>query len=177
MHKFMLGLFVCLFFFAPDGFAQKEKCPAGSTFVGNLEGAGSYNNNLNSRPNVVLPAGFVLNESYRQPTLQSFGGGSDARSTMQASEVPAGLFIAPYGTEDHDKGWAVHTPELAPAVWKGNIISQFKFSLTLYCTTGSGALAATTGGCNVKVPVCAVSAAKAGVHKKTGTQPAANKND
>jgi hypothetical protein len=84
--------------------AQKDKCPAGSTFVGNLEGTGSFNNNLNSRPNVVLRAAFVLNESYRQPTLESFGGGSDPRSTMQASEVPAGLFIAPYGTEDHDKG-------------------------------------------------------------------------
>jgi hypothetical protein len=175
--KLTIMLSICLSFLVPGCFAQKEKCPAGATFVGNLEGAGAFNSNLNSRPNVLLPVGFVLNESYHQSTLQSFGGGSDARSTMQASEVPAGLFIAPYGTEDHDKGWAVHTPELAPAVWKGNLISQFKFSLTLYCTTGSGEIDRTTGGCNVKVPVCAIPAAKTGVHKKTDTQPAANKND
>jgi len=177
MGKLVTILLVCLFFVVPDSFAQKEKCPAGATYVGNLEGAGAFKSNLNSRPNVVLPAGFVLSETYHQSTLQSFGGGSDARSTMQASEVPAGLFIAPYGTEDHDKGWAVHSPELAPAVWKGNLITQFKFSLTLYCTTGSGEIDRTTGGCNVKVPVCAVPAAKAGVHKKTGTQPTANKDN
>jgi hypothetical protein len=134
--------------------AQADKCPTGTKYIGNLYGAGAYNSNLNARPDVLLPPGIKLDQSKHQTTLRPFGGGSDARSNMQASEVPAGLFIAPYGTEDHNKGWAVHSPALLPATWDGYSIKQFKFTLTLYCTTGSGVPDQFTGGCNVNVPVC-----------------------
>jgi hypothetical protein len=142
--------------FVPIG--ALAQCPAGAKHVGDLYGEGAYNSNLNAVKDVVLPAGIKLDANYKQATIKTFGGGSDARSNMQASEVPAGLCIQPSGTEDHDKGWAVHSPSLAPATWDGYTIKQFKFSLTLYCTTGSGEIDRTTGGCNVKVPVYAVEA-------------------
>jgi len=135
--------------------AQADKCPTGTQFIGNLYGAGSFNSNLNARPDLLLPPNIQLDQSKHQSSVRGFGGGSDARSNLQASEIPAGLFVAPYGTEDHNKGWAVHSPALVPATWDGYTIKQFKFTMTLYCTVGSGEVDRFVGGCNVNVPVCA----------------------
>ena len=52
---------------------------------------------------------------------------------------------------------------------KTNTISQYKFGIRLYCTTGSGEVDRTTGGCNAKMAVyykpLAVTAAKASAKK------------
>jgi hypothetical protein len=135
-------------------FAQADKCPTNSKFVGNIEGQGSFNNNLNSHREVALPEGIVLDSTKLQTALKPAGGGSDSRSDMPASAVPAGIFIAPYGSEDHEKGWAIHSPTLVPAPGIGNKIKQFRFGLTLYCTTGSGEIDRFVGPCYVRVPVC-----------------------
>ena len=135
-------------------FAQAGKCPAGSKFVGNIEGEGSFDKNLNSHREVALPEGTVLDSAKQQTALKPAGGGSDSRSDMPASAVPAGIFIAPYGSEDHEKGWAIHSPTLVPATGIGNQIKQFRFGLTLYCTTGSGEIDRFVGPCYVRVPVC-----------------------
>jgi len=156
MNRNLFRFGVILALFLGLALSVRAQCPANAQYIGELNGEGSFNNNLNSTPNVVFPANIKLDPNYKQTTLKAFGGGSDSRSTMQASEVPAGICIAPHGTEDHDKGWAVHSPSFQPATWDGYTIKQFKFALTLYCTTGSGAVDATTGGCNVKVPVYAV---------------------
>ncbi len=145
--------------------AARAQCPAGAVHVGDLYGEGAFNSNLNATKDVLLPAGIKLDPNYHQPTVKAFGGGSDARSNMQASEIPAGICIAPNGTEDHNKGWAIHSPSLAPATWDGYTIKQFKFSIALYCTTGSGEIDRTTGGCNVRVPVYVVEAKQTGQRK------------
>jgi hypothetical protein len=134
--------------------AQAEKCPKGSKFVGNIEGQGSFNKNLNMHQDVVLPEGVALDSAKQQTTLKPAGGGSDSRSDMPASSVPAGIFINPYGSEDHEKGWAIHSPTLVTAAGPGSQTSRLKFGLTLYCTTGSGEIDRFVGDCFVKVPVC-----------------------
>lgn len=146
--------------------SARAQCPSNAKHIGDLYGEGAFNSNLNATEDVLLPAGTQLDSNYQQATVKAFGGGSDARSDMQASQLPAGICIAPNGTEDHDKGWAIHSPSLKPATWSGYTIKQFEFSLALYCTTGSGEVDRTTGGCNVRVPVYVVEAKRA-THKAT----------
>jgi hypothetical protein len=172
LHSGPSPLLVYFFFgiaaFRP-AFAQADKCPAGSKFVGNIEAEGSFNKNLNSHREVALPEGTILDSTKQQTALKPAGGGSDSRSDMPASSIPAGIFIVPYGSEDHEKGWAIHSPTLVAATGIRNEIKQFKFGLTLYCTTGSGEIDRFVGPCYVRVTVC-IFEAKSVPNKKADTR-------
>lgn len=149
-----LGVLACS---APVGFAQCD----GLRHAGDAYGTGSYQSDLKAFREVLLAPNVKLDTSYHQPKIDAVANGkSEARSRLVASEVPAGICIVPSGDETANHGWAVgdgYEPriQLLPAVWDSNTntISQYKFGIRLYCTTGSGALDATTGGCNAKVAV------------------------
>jgi hypothetical protein len=138
------------------------QCPSGLVSVGRIYGAGSFGNNYVAFQEVLLTPNIHIDQSYRQSSIGPVANGkSDARSHFTVSQVPAGIFITPGGDDSASHGWAVGdgpSPviQLAPAAWdlQTNSISQYKFGMRLYCTTGSGEYDRTTGGCNVHVDVC-----------------------
>lgn len=134
---------------------SEGQCPEGLTYAGLLEGEGSFGHNFNGTRELLLPPYTKIDRSYRQTQLKAFGGGSDARSPMLSSDIPGGLYVVPTGTEDHEKGWSVHSPYFRPSVADDqDRVKQWAFGLTLYCTVGSGETDRLVGGCNVKVLVC-----------------------
>lgn len=134
--------------------ANAQCSDPGLKHAGTLYIDGSFNNNGNGTKEVLLPKGVVkLDDSFHQTSLKAFGGGSDARSPLQPSQIPAGICIVATGAEDHEKGWAVHSPSLHVVSDDGERVTQRGFSMTLYCTVGSGEIDRTVGGCNAKVEV------------------------
>jgi hypothetical protein len=92
---------------------------------------------------------------FQQSSIHPENGQSDAHSPLTAQQIPKGIYIVPYGSNDHEKGWAVHSPELKGVEWDDNAtITRYVFGMTLYCTTGSGEADRFVGGCNVNVDVC-----------------------
>jgi hypothetical protein len=134
--------------------ARAQCSDPGLKFAGELGVEGSFNNNGNRTQEVSLPVGAVnIDTTFHQTSLKAFGGGSDARSPLQASQIPAGICIVATGTEDHEKGWAVHSPYFHVVADDGVRVTQRAFGMTLYCTVGSNELDRTVGGCNAKVQV------------------------
>jgi hypothetical protein len=135
--------------------SSQQKCPPGLIYAGTIYGAGSYMANFYGRGEVLLPSNVRLDSSYRQDSINPANGKSDARSSLTAGEVPAGIFLYPHGADDHEKGWSVVSPVLSAIAWDSEQrITRFAVSAQLYCTTGSSVLDATVGGCNVGVDVC-----------------------
>lgn len=140
--------------------ASHAQCD-GLKHAGQVGGEGAFGSNLYAFKEILLPANIKLDTSFHQPSISAVANGkSDARSRLVASEVPAGICIVPSGDNNANHGWAVGDGQeprisLVPAVWdtNTNTISQYKFGIRLYCTTGSGELDRTTGGCNAKVDV------------------------
>jgi hypothetical protein len=159
MRNQWIALFIILAVVACSGIAFAQ-CN-GLQYVGQLYGQGSFNSNYYGFREVLLPTNAKIDSSYHQPSIAAVANGkSDARSRLVASEVPAGICIAPSGDNNAAHGWSVGDGadpriQLAPATWdmSTNTITQYKFGMRLYCTTGSGELDRTTGGCNVKVDV------------------------
>jgi len=149
-----VGVLACS---APVSFAQCD----GLQYAGEAHGEGSFGSNLYGFGEVILPSNIKLDTSYHQTAIGAVANGkSAARSRLVASEVPAGICIVPTGDNTANHGWAVGDGaepriQLIPASWdmKTNTITQYKFGIRLYCTTGSGELDRTTGGCNAKVAV------------------------
>jgi hypothetical protein len=163
MRVVRLPLFVLGLIFFCGCLPSYAQCPGGFTATEKpLYGEGDSRHNFAEYREVLLPVNVRIDRSYHQPALGRVANGqSDARSRLVVSEVPAGLYIIPGGDDRANHGWAVGDgPEpriqLAPAAWDyaTNTITQYKFGMRLYCTTGSSVVDATTGGCNVKVTVC-----------------------
>lgn len=133
----------------------------GFQYVGQLYGEGSFNSNYYGFREVLLPANAKIDTSYHQPSIAAVANGkSDARSRFVASEVPPGICIVPAGDNKANHGWSVGDGAeprvlLSPGAWDmaTNTITQYKFGMRLYCTTGSGEIDRLAGGCNVKVDV------------------------
>jgi hypothetical protein len=153
-NKMKQSFFVICILLAP-GLAQSQ-CPGGLNYAGQLGVEGSFNNNGTGSHSLNLPPNAHIDRSYQQTgALKAYGGGSDARSPLQVSQVPPGIYIHATGTEDHNKGWSVANPKLdAISFDSEERVTQWTFSMGLYCTVGSGEIDRTVGGCNVKVDVC-----------------------
>src|SRR5215475_7114658 len=75
---------------------------------GYLDIEGRYGTNGTGKMETLLPRDAInLDTSFHQPSLKQYGGGSDTKSPLQPSQIPAGICIVASGTEDHNKGWAV----------------------------------------------------------------------
>jgi hypothetical protein len=108
----------------------------------------------NGHPQVTFPANARIDSSFQQASVHPENGQSDAHSPLTAQQIPKGIYIVPYGSDDHEKGWAAHSPELKGIEWDDNAtITRYVFGMTLYCATGSGEADRLVGGCNVYVDV------------------------
>jgi hypothetical protein len=137
------------------GRANAQCSDPGLKHAGTLYVAGSFNSNGNARPEILLPRGEVrLDQTFHQTAVRKEGGGSDSHSQLQVSQIPPGICIVASGTEFAiEKGWAVHSPALRVTDDDGERVLQRGFSMTLYCTVGSGIQDMGVGGCNAKVDV------------------------
>jgi hypothetical protein len=137
------------------GFAQDNKCPQGFNFAGRLYGSGSYGSNFAHRVEIQFPPNVRIDSSYQQGSVHAENGQSDAHSRLSPQAIPKGIHIVPFGSDDHEKGWAVDDPELKGIAWDDDgRITRYGFGMQLYCTTGSGEADRIVGGCNVDVDVC-----------------------
>jgi hypothetical protein len=135
--------------------AKAQCSDPGLKVAGTMYVDGSFNHNGNARPEVLLPRGVVkLDQTFHQTSLKAFGGGSDARSPLKPSDIPAGICIVATGTEwGREKGWAVHSPSLRVTDDDGEHVTQRGYSMNLYCTVGSDIRDMGDGGCNAKITV------------------------
>lgn len=145
--------FICVL--ASISLAQDNKCPQGFTFAGRLYGSGSYGSNFAHRIEIQFPPNARIDSSYQQAAVHAENGQSDAHSRLNPQAIPKGIHIVPFGSDDHEKGWAVDDPELKGVAWDDDgRITRYGFGMQLYCTTGSGEADRFVGGCNVDVDVC-----------------------
>jgi hypothetical protein len=145
--------FVCVF--AALCIAQDNKCPQGFNFAGRLYGSGSFGSNFAHRVEIQFPPNVRIDSSYQQGSVHAENGQSDAHSRLNPQAIPKGIHIVPFGSDDHEKGWAVDDPELKGIAWDDDgRITRYGFGMQLYCTTGSGEADRIVGGCNVDVDVC-----------------------
>lgn len=146
MKRFrILALLVACVAFSQIGLSQT--CPQGLEYIGRIYADGAQE--VKTHNSVLLPPRFRLDKTYQQTTVVAAGGG--AGSTLQASEIPAGIQITPSG----NKEWAVSEPKLEVVKEENDQVIQRQLSMYLYCSRGSGELAKLEGGCNVQVDVCA----------------------
>ena len=135
--------------------AQENRCPNGFVFAGRLYGSGGFGSNFAHRVEVQFPLYARIDQNYQQNSVHAENGQSDAHSRLNPKAIPSGINILPYGSDDHEKGWAVNNPELKGVAWDNEgLITRFAFGMQLYCTTGSGEQDRVVGGCNVDVDVC-----------------------
>ncbi len=134
--------------------ASAQCSDPGLKLAGEMSVEGTFNKNANATKEVLLPEGIVeFDQTFHQTTLKASGGGSDARSTLQPSDIPAGICIVASGNEENEKGWAVHSPSLRVATDDVTRVTRRSFIMTLYCTVGSNELDRLVGPCAVKVRV------------------------
>jgi len=104
---------------------------------------------------ITFPPNARIDSSYQQGAVHAENGQSDAHSSLKPQAIPKGIHIVPFGSDDHQKGWAVADPELKGTAWDDDgRITRYGFGMQLYCTTGIGEADRVVGGCNVDVDVC-----------------------
>src|SRR5262249_6758168 len=92
--------------------AAQSNCPADFKYVGTLSGSGSYGQPFDEVTELRLPRNANFDRSYQQSSLQATNGQSGAKSSLSAKDIPGGLYIVAYGSNDAEKGWAVSEPHL-----------------------------------------------------------------
>jgi hypothetical protein len=142
MAKFLV--FGGIMFLAATLIGQPPPKDPSFVYLGHLYGE-SNSGNYQQNQEVLLPAGFQLDKSYHQSTVNCCGGG--ATSNMQASQIPAGIHIS----IDGGHYWSVPSaPVLAPAkISDDDRILQWKLIVPMYCGPNPPV------GCNIKVDVWA----------------------
>ena len=154
MRKLLILTFLGLSAFVSAGVAQ-NRCPAGFRFAGRLHGEGSFGSNFNQRAEVTFAPSPRIDKTYQQDSVHAENGQSDAHTNLRPENIPHGIRIVPFGSDDHEKGWAVLEPELKGVEFDDeDRVTRYAFGMHLYCTTGSGEADRFVGGCDVNVDVC-----------------------
>lgn len=93
-----------------------------------------------------VPEGRVLDESYHQTQEGVFAGG-DARPVMNASDVPAGLYVKGVGF----KSWAIFKPE---KITLSKNPERIAYDIKVYCHSGNTVIGP-INSCGTGAVVCA----------------------
>jgi len=130
----------------------QNSCPADLRYVGTLSGSGSYGQNFNGIKEVRLPEHANIDKSYKQQNrLRATNGKGKAKSNLTAKDIPAGIHIIAYGTNDLEKGWAVSEPQLR-IVKNNDGDTDYLFGMRLFCSVPGDSRM--YGTCSVSVDVC-----------------------
>lgn len=129
----------------------QSNCPAEFRYVGTMSASGSSADTFNGIKEVRLPKNVSLDKSYQQSQFKATNGKGGAKSNMTAKDVPAGIELVAYGTEDFDKGWAVSEPHLR-IVKREDGSTDFLFGMRLFCSAPQDSRY--YGTCQVSVDIC-----------------------
>jgi hypothetical protein len=120
--------------------------------VGTLYGSGSNGAPFNQVVEMRLPMNATLDRSFKQASFKATNGKGGATSTLTGQNIPAGVYVVAYGSEDNDKGWAVNEPQLR-VVNNEDGTTDYFFGARLFCNVLMGD-SDTYGTCDVGLDLC-----------------------
>jgi hypothetical protein len=132
--------------------SAQQNCPEGFNHVGTLYGSGSNGQPFNKVLEMRLPMNATLDTSYRQTSFQATNGKGGATSTLTGKNIPAGVYVVAYGSEDNDKGWSVNEPQLRIVQNTDGTVDYF-FGARLFCNVLMGE-SDMYGTCDVGLDLC-----------------------
>jgi hypothetical protein len=130
----------------------QNNCPQGFNHVGTLYGTGSYGEPFNQVVEMSLPMNATVDRSFKQTGFKATNGKSGATSNLTGKNIPAGVYVVAYGSEDNDKGWSVNEPQLR-IVRRSDGTIEYLFGARLFCNVTIGE-SDVYGTCDVAVDLC-----------------------
>jgi hypothetical protein len=131
--------------------SAQSNCPQGFVFVGSLSGTGSQTQEFNKKVELKLPPGATLDESFQQSTVRSTN--AKVKANLRPQDIPRGILIIPYGSNDSEKVWSVSEPTIKRENNETSS-SRYIFGMHLFCMVKVHTFSQNTGGCEVSVEVC-----------------------
>jgi hypothetical protein len=129
----------------------QSNCPQGFVFVGSLSGTGSQTQEFNKRVELKLPPGATLDKAFQQSTVRATN--AKGKADLRPQEIPKGILIIPYGSNDSEKVWSVSEPTIKKENDETSS-SRYIFGMHLFCTVKGHTFSQNIGGCEVSVEVC-----------------------
>lgn len=130
----------------------QNSCPADLRYVGTLSASGSYGQDFNGIKEVRLPEHAIIDRSYQQQNLsRATNGKGRAKSKLTVKDIPSGIHIRAYGTNDLEKAWSVSEPQLR-VVKRDDGSTDYLFGMRLFCSVPGDSRM--YGTCSVSVDVC-----------------------
>ena len=129
----------------------QERCPEGFRDAGTLSGSDSET--FDKTVFLTLPEYATLDESFQQIVVRATNGKKNAKSNLRPQDIPKGIHITPYGSNDLEKIWAVSEPQLIKPDGNGTS-TRYAFGMHLFCAVQGSPYSQTEGSCEVGVEVC-----------------------
>ena len=149
--KRQVGFLTFSFLFLSLLSSAQSNCPQGFVFVGSLSGTGSQTQEFNKKVELKLPPGATLDESFQQSTVRATN--AKGKANLRPQDIPKGILIIPYGSNDSDKVWSVSEPTIKKENNETSS-SRYIFGMHLFCMAKGHTFSQNTGGCEVSVEVC-----------------------
>jgi hypothetical protein len=150
MKKHVGFLIVTLLLMSSLSSAQNS-CPEGFRYAGTL--SGSDTETFDKTVFLTLPEYATLDESYQQTEVRATNPKRKAKSNLRPQDIPKGIHIDPFGSNDLEKIWAVSEPQLTKTDNNG-ASTRYAFGMHLFCSAQSTPYGQTGGACDVGVQVC-----------------------
>ncbi len=131
--------------------SAQNSCPEGFRYAGTL--SGSDGEEFNKTVFLKLPEYATLDESYQQTEVRATNGKRKTKSNLSPQDIPKGIHISPYGSNDLEKVWAVSEPQLVKPD-KSEASPRYAFGMRLFCSVQGSPYSQAEGTCEVGVQVC-----------------------
>ena len=131
--------------------SAQDKCPEGFHYAGAL--SGSSTETFDKTVFLKLPEYATLDESFQQTAVRATNGKKNAKSNLRPQDIPKGIHITPYGSDDLEKIWAVSEPQLIKPDSNGDS-TRYAFGMHLFCSVQGSPYSQSEGACEVEVQVC-----------------------
>jgi hypothetical protein len=146
--KNQFGFLIVSFLLTASLSSAQDHCPEGFRYVGTL--SGSDPEQFDKTVVLELPEFATLDESFQQTRVRATNGKGRAKSNLRPQDIPKGIYIIPFGSNDLEKGWAVSEPQLT----KTKEDDRYAFGMHLFCSVQGSSFSQTEGACDVEVEVC-----------------------
>jgi hypothetical protein len=145
------GFLIVTFLILSSLGSAQDRCPEGFRYAGAL--SGSSTETFDKTVFLKLPEYATLDESFQQTAVQATNGKKNAKSNLRPQDIPKGIHITPYGSNDLEKIWAVSEPQLVKPDSNG-ASTRYAFGMHLFCAVQGSPYSQSEGACEVEVQVC-----------------------
>ena len=146
-----VGFLTVSFFLMSSLSSAQDRCPEGFRYAGAL--SGSSTETFDKTVFLKLPEYATLDESFQQTAVRATNGKKNAKSNLRPQDIPKGIHITPYGSNDLEKIWAVSEPQLIKPDSNG-ASTRYAFGMHLLCSVQGSPYSQSEGDCEVEVQVC-----------------------